>query len=69
MDGVADRYEEAQLRLLVVNAKAVFEDTIMPGFHTTAGLNRVADKFKDKPILTAEQVEDVLAFLQTLKEE
>lgn len=69
LDGVADRYTEAQLRLLLVNAKAVFEGTIMPAFHKTDGYNRPLDKFAGKPILTAAQVEDVLAYLKTLKEQ
>ena len=69
MDGVADRYSESQLRAIVVNSKVVFgEETVMPGFYRTSGLNRVAEKFAGKPILTAEQVEDVVAYLLTLKE-
>ena len=40
LDGVADRYEEAQLRLIVANSKAVFEGSIMPGFLTTDGKSR-----------------------------
>ncbi|MEX0694017.1 MAG: sulfur oxidation c-type cytochrome SoxX [Rhodospirillales bacterium] len=67
LDGVADRYSEAQLRLQVVDAKVVNPDTIMPAFYRTEGLHRVLDKFKGKPILTAEQVEDVVAYLKTLK--
>lgn len=70
MDGVADRYEEAQLRAILVNSKKVFGDqTIMPGFYTTAGGARVADKFAGQTILTAQQVEDIVAYLMTLKEE
>ncbi|MEZ5935307.1 MAG: sulfur oxidation c-type cytochrome SoxX [Alphaproteobacteria bacterium] len=68
LDGVADRYEEGELRLRVVNAKATNPDTIMPGFYVTEGLHRVMSDFAGKPILTAEQVEDVIAYLMTLKE-
>jgi sulfur-oxidizing protein SoxX len=68
LDGVADRYEPAQLRAIIVNSKAVFGDqTLMPGFYREAGLNRVAKKFEGKTILSAQQVEDVLAYLLTLK--
>lgn len=67
LDGVAERYSEAQLRMQVVNAKVVNPDTIMPAFYRTEGLHRVLDKFEGKPILTAEQVEDVVAYLKTLK--
>jgi len=67
LDGVADRYTEAQLRMQVINAKVINPDTIMPAFYRTDGFHRVLDKFKDKPILTAEEVEDVVAYLKTLK--
>ena len=70
MDGVADRYEEAQLRGILINSKKVFgEDTLMPGFYTLAGGARVAEKFAGQTILTAQQVEDIIAYLQTMKEE
>jgi sulfur-oxidizing protein SoxX len=68
LDGVADRYEEGELRLRVVNAKALNPDTIMPGFYAVDGLHRVTAEFAGKPILTAEQVEDVVAYLMTLKD-
>ena len=68
LDGVADLYEEGELRLRVVNPKIVNPDTIMPGFYVTEGLHRVAEQFQGKTILTAEQVEDIVAYLMTLKE-
>lgn len=68
LDGVADRYEEGELRLQVVNAKIVNPDTIMPGFYVNKGLHRVAGDFQGKTILTAEEVEDIVAYLMTLKE-
>ena len=69
MAGVGDRYEEGQLRAIVVNAKAMFsEDTIMPGFYTTEVGIRPADEFAGKTILTAQQVEDIVAYLKTMKE-
>lgn len=68
LDGAADRWSEAQLRLIVVDSKQMFDGTIMPAFHRTTDLSRVAGKFQDKTILTAEQVEDVVAYLLTLKE-
>ncbi len=68
LDGVAERYEPEQLRALLVNSKSVFPDTIMPGFFVdSATLNRVMPKFQGKTILTAQEVEDVLAYLLTLK--
>lgn len=67
LDGVAERYTEGQLRMQVVNAKVINPDTIMPGFYRVDGLHRVLKKFAGKPILEAQQVEDVVAYLQTLK--
>ncbi|WP_425087360.1 sulfur oxidation c-type cytochrome SoxX [Stappia sp.] len=68
LDGVADRWDEASLRMIVVNAKMVYDGTIMPAFHRVDGLNLVMDSFADKPILTAQQVEDVVAYLKTLSQ-
>jgi L-cysteine S-thiosulfotransferase len=68
LDGVAGRWSTAALRMIVVNAKMVFgQDTAMPAFYRIEGLNRVRPEFAGKPILTAQQVEDVVAFLATLK--
>jgi sulfur-oxidizing protein SoxX len=68
MDGVAERYNVAQLRGILTNSKAIFGDqTIMPGFYSNKVGVRVNKKFKGTTILTAQQVEDVLAYLQTLK--
>jgi L-cysteine S-thiosulfotransferase len=68
LDGVAGRWDAATLRMIVVNAKMVFgPETVMPAFYRIDGLNRVRPEFAGKPILTAQQVEDVVAFLATLK--
>lgn len=66
--GVGDRYTEAQLRLQVVNAHEVNPESMMPPFYAIEGRHRVAEEFVGKPILTAQQVEDVVAYLKTLKE-
>lgn len=66
LDGVAGRYTEAQLRLIVADPKRIFNDTVMPAFFKNEGLNRVRPEFAGKSILTAAQVEDVVAFLKTL---
>lgn len=68
LDGVADRYTEGELRLRVVDPKHINPETIMPAFYVTEGLHRVAKDFVGKPILSADQVEDVVAYLLTLKE-
>lgn len=68
LDGVAGRWDAAHLRMIVVNPKHVFtEATVMPAFYRIDGLNRVRSEFEGKPILTAQQVEDVVAYLTTLK--
>ena len=69
LDGVADRWSEAELRGIVANAKMMFEDTIMPSFYRLENGARTREEFVGKTILTAEQVEDVIAYLMTLKEE
>ena len=69
LDGVASRYTEGELRMLLVNSKKVFPETIMPSFYRADGLTRVKGKFKGKPVLKAQDVEDVLAFLVTLNVE
>ena len=68
MDGVADRWEEAELRAIVTNSKNVFEGTIMPAFYVDSGYERPLEKFAGKSVLPAQQVEDVIAYLMTLKE-
>ncbi len=68
LDEVADRYDASELRAIMVDAKkALSAETMMPGFYSLNLGARIAGKFKDKTILSAQQVEDVIAYLQTLK--
>jgi sulfur-oxidizing protein SoxX len=60
-------YSAGELRLRVVNPKVLNPGTIMPAFYRTDGFHRVVEKFQGKSILTAQQVEDVIAYLVTLK--
>lgn len=69
LDGVADRWTEAELRGIVTNPKKMFDGTIMPAFYIDTGYYRPLDKFEGKTILSAQQVEDIVAYLMTLKEE
>ena len=69
LNGVADRYTEGQLRLRIVDPSRTNAHTIMPAYYKTEGLNRVAGAFAGKTILNAEQIEDVVAFLMTLRRE
>lgn len=67
LEGVADRYTAAQLRGIVVNSKMTFDGTMMPSFYRVSGFSRPLGDFEGKTILTAQQVEDVVAYLSTLK--
>ncbi len=67
LDGVAGRYSAGQLRLRVVDSKAFNPTTIMPSFYKAEGFHRVMKKFQGKTVLTAQEVEDVVAYLMTLK--
>ena len=66
--GTGARWSEPQLRLRLVDSTRLNPDTIMPAYYRIDGLNRVAEVFRGKPILTAEQIEDVVAYLATLRE-
>jgi len=66
--GTGSRWSEGQLRLRMVDATRLNEATIMPPFYRIDRLNRVAKNLRGKPILSAEEIEDVVAFLVTLKE-
>ena len=66
--GAGGRWSVAQLRLRIVDGSRLNPDTIMPPYYRTTGLERVAKPFEGKTILTAEQIEDVVAYLATLKE-
>jgi len=66
--GAGSRSSEGQLRLRIVDAARLNPATIMPPYYRTEGLERVAKAFVGKTILSAAQVEDVIAYLATLKE-
>ncbi len=67
--GAGSRWTEGQLRLRLMDNKRVNADSIMPAYHRIEGLQRVAPAWRDKPILSAQEIEDMLAFLKGLKEE
>ncbi|TAJ86029.1 sulfur oxidation c-type cytochrome SoxX [Reyranella sp.] len=66
--GAGTRWSAGQLRLRIVDGSRLNADTIMPPYYRTTGLQRVARNFEGKTILTAAQVEDVVAYLVTLKD-
>ena len=68
LSGAGSRWSEGQLRLRLVDATRLNPDTIMPPYYRVDGLVRVGSAWRGKPILTAEQIEDVVAFLLTLRD-
>lgn len=67
--GAGSRWNEGQLRLRLMDNKRVNAESIMPAYHRIEGLNRVGPTWRDRPILNAAEIEDVLAFLMGLKAE
>ncbi|MGH1578866.1 sulfur oxidation c-type cytochrome SoxX [Planktotalea sp.] len=76
LDGAGDRWSEAELRGILANSKMTFEGTMMPAYFKVDGFIRPGNAYTGKapdgpltPLLSAEQIEDVVAFLSTLKDE
>jgi L-cysteine S-thiosulfotransferase len=66
LDGIGRRATPGAIRLRLVDPKALNAETIMPAYYKAAGLHRVLDRYRARPILTAQQIEDVIAYLLTL---
>ena len=69
LDGVGARLSIAELRARIVDSRKINSETIMPPYHATDGLSRVGPDWKGQTILSAQEVEDVVAFLATLTED
>lgn len=67
LSGVGARLSEGQLRLRIVDQSRLNPDTVMPSYYRIDGLVRVAPAWRGKPVLNAQQIEDVIAYLKTLK--
>jgi L-cysteine S-thiosulfotransferase len=67
LDGVGSRLSAGQIRLRLIDARKLNPDTIMPPYYVVEGLNRVGQAWQGRPALSAEQIEDVVAFLTTLR--
>lgn len=67
LNGVAGRRTAGEVRMLIVNPKLANPGTIMPAFYRKDGFNRVMKKFQGKTMLSAQQVEDLVAYTMTLK--
>jgi len=68
LTGAGSRWSEGQLRLRLVDASRLNPATIMPSYYRVDGLVRVGPAWRGKPILSAEQIEDVVAYLASLRE-
>ena len=69
LTGVGGRLSAGQLRLRLVDGRVLNPDTIMPSYYTLAGLTRVGRSWQGRTILSARDIEDVVAFLATLRED
>jgi len=67
LSGVGARLTTGQIRLRLVDARKLNPETVMPPYYVADGLNRVAHQWQGKTALTAQQIEDVVAFLATLR--
>lgn len=67
LNGIGARLSDGQIRQRIVDPGKVNPDSIMPAYYRTEGLTRVAPAFGGKTVLTAEQIEDIVAYLLTLK--
>ena len=65
--GAGSRWSEGQLRLRMVDARVLNPQSIMPAYYQTEGLTRVGSAARGQPLLAAQQIEDVVAYLMTLK--
>lgn len=65
---VGDRLSEGQIRLRLVDQSRLNPKTLMPPYYRIDGLARVAERYRGKPVLEAQQVEDVVAYLTSLKD-
>jgi len=66
LDMVAARLGAGQIRLRIVDYQRVVDGALMPSYYRTDGFQQVGDPYKNKPVLTAQQVEDLVAYLVTL---
>lgn len=67
LSGAGSRWSEAQLRLRVADARWLNPDSLMPSFHRLPTASRVPSALQDNPVLSAQEVEDVVAFLSSLR--
>lgn len=67
LTGLGDRLTPGQIRLRIAGAQKIWPETIMPSYYRIDGLNRVAPEYEGAPALSAQQIEDLVAYLSSLK--
>ena len=67
LDGIGSRLSTGGIRYRVVDITRVNPQAVMPAFHRTEGLSRVAPAYVGRPVLDARQVEDLVAYLGSLR--
>ncbi len=67
LTGIASRMSAGEVRLRLVDSRRVNPQTIMPSYYSTDGLVDVAAAYRGKTVLTAQQIEDTIAYLRTLR--
>ena len=67
LDGVADRLSEGEIRQRLVDPRRLNPDTLMPAYYSTEGLHGVDTPYRGRTIYTAQEIEDVVAYLMTLR--
>lgn len=68
LDGIGARLSPGQIRYRIVDASRLNPATIMPPYYRTTGFSQVAGPYRDRPVLSAEQVEHLVAYLSSLRE-
>ena len=67
LTGLGDRLSPGQIRLRIADAQRIWPQTVMPSYYRTGGLHQVGHAYQGKPALTAQQIEDLVAYLSGLK--
>lgn len=69
LNNIGNKFNPAELRLRVVDMQQINPFTIMPSYYlSTAHINRIAPQYQDTTILSAQEIEDIVAYLSTLKD-
>ena len=65
LTGIGARLDAGQIRYRIIDAQTIWPDTVMPSYYRTDGLRQVGEAYKGAPALNAQEIEDLVAFLET----